>query len=215
MAITKEEDRERRRLNAAAKRRKLGMQEKKKFATEEERIEAYRKYKREWAAKHFVPKPVFAPVTLTCAYCSANFIKMVNRPDKKYCSDVCGVRKRNREHGEKNRRAAGIPPRKVLTQDDYRAYFRQYSERKRREVGVPVKKRVTDEQREANKRAGLAKLVAMFNARPEDRKAIRRKSATKGRIADTLNVPLKDVPQELLEAYVLHLDVQRYIRRNK
>ena len=33
MAMTKEEDRERRRLNAAAKRRKLGMQEKKKFAT--------------------------------------------------------------------------------------------------------------------------------------------------------------------------------------
>jgi len=116
---------------------------------------------------------------------------------------------------EQKRRRAGIPPRKVLTQDDYRAYHREYSARKRRETGVPVKKRITDEQREVNRRARWAKLVAMFNDRPEDRKAIRRKSATKGRIADTLNVPVKDVPQELLEAYVLHLDVQRYIRRNK
>jgi hypothetical protein len=122
---------------------------------------------------------------------------------------------KRRTYEEQKRRRAGIHPRKVLTQDDYRTYFREYSARKRRESGVPVKKRVTDEQHEANRRARWAKLVAMFKDRPEDRKAIRRKSATKGRIADTLNVPLEEVPQELLEAYVLHLDVQRYIRRNK
>jgi hypothetical protein len=183
--------------------------------TEEERKEEYRKYKREWAAKNFVPKPAFVPVTLTCAYCSANFIKVVNRPGKKYCSEVCGVRKRNREHGEKKRRAAGIPPQKVLTKDDYRAYFREYSARARRRDGIPLAKRITDETREANKLACLVKLVAMFKDRPDDKKAIRRKSATKGRIANTLNVPLKEVPQELLEAYVLNLDVQRYIKRNK
>ena len=184
--------------------------------TEEERKAAEREYKRQWAAAHRVPK-VFTPVTMVCANCGVSFTKTTNKPGKKYCSERCGIRRVNRDAAMRRRREAGVAPRPSYTPEELRerkraAALRSYYKRARAK-GVPPAKRLTDAEREANRRKHLAQLAAMFADRPDDRKAIRRKSMTKRRIATALNVPMPEVPKDLLAAQVMVLNVQYTIRR--
>ena len=123
---------------------------------------------------------------------------------------------KSKEQREKRRAELGLPPFVKPTQEQIkerkRRYSRERAARIRRENGIPIKVAMPIEELREKRRLQHAKA---YKENPEHLRALKRKNATKTRIAKQLGVTTQEVPIEIFEVALLINSIKYIVRKNR